>query len=51
MAALATEVVLPGFITCRAVAPTVEHRIPNPWVVGSNPSCPAIKPEDVIQKF
>src|SRR5690606_15735276 len=28
-------------VTRRAVALTVEQRIPNPWVGGSNPSCPA----------
>lgn len=27
----------------RALAPTVEQRIPNPWVLGSNPGCPVVK--------
>ena len=29
----------------------VEQRIPNPWVVGSNPSRPAKKPEEAARKW
>ena len=31
-----------GFVQFRRVAPMVERRIPNPFVVGSSPSSPAI---------